>query len=328
VRSSRETNWGAAAACFVLAALSVGSLAAEGSGGAAGAAGGEVSRGAAMLSIVFDDGYETDLSLGLGIFAAEGCVASSAIITSFVGRPGYLDAAQVRLLSDSGWEIMSHTASHQDLRRLSEAQLELEYRGSIATLESIGARARNLVYPSNKSDARVREAASRFFRSARGGGNEYDDANTPRFFLRSFEIKDDLKRVEREIDGAAAGRRWLILYHHRIMEKLHIGDRLGSFKRDEAVSFSPSGARGLFEPTIWNRVGNSLYIVPIEGEARPGDRAVGRESGAWAMVGGVGCDERELLASILRYAKSRYPGMRIVTVDQGLDALESADGLR
>jgi peptidoglycan/xylan/chitin deacetylase (PgdA/CDA1 family) len=298
------------AAARLAAPLLVLALAAASSAGAQG-----------ILSFVFDDGYDTDLSLALGIFEEEGCVASSAIVTDAIGSQGRLDADGIRALAAAGWEIMSHTASHPNLRSLSEAGLEAEFERSLAALESLGLRPRNLVYPCNKSNPLVREVASRYFRSARGGGKLFDGPGSSLYDLGSFEIKDNLADALREIDEAAASGSWLILYHHRIMEKLHIEGLRGHFRRDETVSFSPSGAKGRFEPSLWNRLGRSLYIVPLSGEAAPGDVAVGEESGARARVSGVGCDERELLRSLLRYAKERHPGMTVSTVDQALDEL-------
>jgi peptidoglycan/xylan/chitin deacetylase (PgdA/CDA1 family) len=280
-----------------------------------------VSPGPPLLSFVFDDGYETDRTFGLDLFKAEGVVASSAVIIDRIGSLDFMNTDQIRDLSAAGWEIMSHTVSHPNLSSLGEARIDEELHNSLDALEALGFHPRNLVYPYNKSNALVERVASRYYRSARGGGSSFNDASSRPFFLRSFEINDDLGRSERLIDQAAAGGKWLILYHHRIMEKLYIGDRGGHFRTDETVVFSPSGAVGRFEPTIWNRVGNSLYILPVSGSARPGDRASGLETGAWARVKGIGCDERELFRSLLQYARAESPAIRIVTIDQGLDAL-------
>jgi peptidoglycan/xylan/chitin deacetylase (PgdA/CDA1 family) len=279
-----------------------------------------------LLSFVFDDGYDTDRTLGLEIFREEGAVASSAIITDCIGLPDYMNADQIRELEAAGWEIMSHTVSHPNLRSLNEQQLDTELLSSREVLEGIGVRVRNVVYPYNKSNALVERIASRYYRSGRGGGSAFNFAETSPFRLRSFEIKDDLAKLEKLVDEAGARGEWLILYHHRIMEKLYIADGGGHFRTDETVDCSPSGAVGRFEPTIWNRVGHSLYVVPVSGAALPGDLVVGEERGAKAQVEDIGCDERELIRSLLRYAKGEHPEMRIVTIDQGLDALGVSGG--
>jgi peptidoglycan/xylan/chitin deacetylase (PgdA/CDA1 family) len=284
----------------------------------------EEPRSPGMLSFVFDDGFETDRTQALDVFAGLGCVASSAVIVDRIGHSGYMSADQIRELQAAGWEIMSHTVSHPNLRVASAARIEAELGGSFEDLRALGFDVRNLVYPYNKSDKLVEEIAGRYYRSGRGGGREFNDASTPRTLLRSFEIKDDPLRIERIIDESARRGVWLILYHHRMMEKVYLSSSGGRFKTDETLSFSPSGATARFEPTIWNRIGRSLYLVPISGAVRPGDRAVGEESGAWALVGELRCDDREIFRSLIEYARANHPRMRIVTIDQGLDALGAA----
>jgi peptidoglycan/xylan/chitin deacetylase (PgdA/CDA1 family) len=211
-----------------------------------------------LLSFVFDDGFDTDRTIGLDVFREEGVVASSAIITDRIGLPDYMTADQIRQLEAAGWEIMSHTVSHPNLRALSEPQLDAELRLSRETLEGLGLRVRNVVYPGNKSNALVELVAGRYYRSGRGGGNAFDDASTSPLRLRSYEIKDDLAKLERRMDEACARGEWLILYHHRIMEKLRVAADRGRFREGETVLFKPSGAQGRFEPSIWNRIGRSL----------------------------------------------------------------------
>ena len=228
-----------------------------------------------------------------------------------------MDQGQIAELQDSGWEVMSHTLTHRDLRRLDDTSLDDELSRSLRSLRSMGFDVRDLVYPGNRSDKRVEECAGRYYLAARGGGKRLDDALTPRMLLNSYEIKDDPEAMERLIDEAASKGKWLILYHHRMFDKLRIGERKGKFRTDEEVVFSPSGAVGLFEPTLWNRIGNSLYIVPISGAAAAGDTAVGRTSGAQAEVKGIGSDDRENLRALIEYARAAHPGMLILTVERG-----------
>jgi peptidoglycan/xylan/chitin deacetylase (PgdA/CDA1 family) len=281
-----------------------------------------------IVSFVFDDGFETDYSLALDLFREEGCPASTAVVTDWIGRPGYLSADEIRALAASGWEIMSHTAGHPNLKRLDAERIDEEYRRSIAALDALGVRPRNLVYPYNQSSPAAREIASRYFRSARGGGKRLESSPPDLYCLSSFEIKSDPRPIEAAIDRAAATGSWLILYHHRIVQKLRIKEPVGKFRNGGELEFEPSGAKGLFLPTIWNRVGQSLYLVPLSGSAEPGDRVRDLSSGASARISGMGVDQRELLRSLLRYVKERHPGMLIATVDQALDALGAPAGPR
>lgn len=69
---------------------------------------------------------------------------------------------QVRALSKSGWEVGSHTKTHQALTGLDATQLDEELAGSrLKCEEMIGPPCRSLAYPYGDYDARVIAAAER-----------------------------------------------------------------------------------------------------------------------------------------------------------------------
>ena len=139
-----------------------------------------------MVSFVFDDGNDTDYIVAREVFAAQGVVASSAVTTGVIGKADYLTAAQIGALQDSGWEIMAHTVTHPNLRALEPLAIEEELSVSKRTLEQLGARVDNLVYPYNKNDATVRSITASYFRSGRGGTNAFNFAPIDPYFIRSF----------------------------------------------------------------------------------------------------------------------------------------------
>lgn len=275
-----------------------------------------------LVSFVLDDGNDTDFLLGREIFAAQGAVACSAVTTDLIGTPYHLTPEQIRGLEAAGWEIMSHSVSHPRLPFLSPDELELELSRSKAVLEGLGVRISNLVYPYNSNSARVRVAAARFYRSARGGGSAFNDGRPDPFLLRSFSIRHDLAGMKRLIDRAHAERSWLIFYHHEIDTKLKISEKRGSFQQGETVRLSPSGAVARYTTTHWFPLyGYHLYLVPLSGTPRAGDLITGVTSGATARIDYTIYDEIAQLGDMLRYIRATYPDMEIVTIDQGLDLL-------
>ena len=62
------------------------------------------------IAITFDDGCETDLLVAAPILKEAGFTATSYITTGFVGKSGYLSAAQVRQLVGYGVEVGCHSA--------------------------------------------------------------------------------------------------------------------------------------------------------------------------------------------------------------------------
>ena len=277
-----------------------------------------------LVTFVFDDGYESDYLVAREIFSDQGVVACSAITTGWINKPGYMSADQIIGLRDAGWEIMGHTATHPNLRSLTPEQVEDELSRSKAALESLGLTVKNLVYPYNKSNAAVREIAAKYYRSGRGGKNQFNTSVHDTYDLRSFSDKQDLVAMKSHIDRAYAEKNWLIIYHHEIDAKITMTDKRGGFTRGERILFSPSGAQGRLVRDSWLLFSGSMHFMPLSGTPLPGDTIKGEMSGATAQLGRVVFNERDALTEMLRYIRTQYPGMKIVTIDQGLDMLGSS----
>jgi Polysaccharide deacetylase len=279
-----------------------------------------------MVTFVFDDGNDTDYLVARKIFRDRGAVACSAVTTGFINTKDHLTPAQIVALHDAGWEIMSHTVTHPNLRSLSPEETDRELSRSKAALEALGISVRNLVYPYNKSNETVRAIAGRYYRSGRGGANAVNTRETDPYYLKSYAIKHDLPRMERAIDRAHDGGAWIIFYQHEVDMKVSLDGRRGKFIPGETLRFSPSGAIGRCESPSWYQFFGSLYFVPLAGTPKPGDSIAGETSGAAARLDRFLYDERAQLEDMITYVRTRYPDMRIVTVDQGLDALGVPNG--
>jgi peptidoglycan/xylan/chitin deacetylase (PgdA/CDA1 family) len=67
---------------------------------------------------------------------------------------------QVRKIRDEGWAIEAHTVTYPDLRALTDAQIEREFRtANDAIEERVGVRPAVLAYPYGAFDARVESIA-------------------------------------------------------------------------------------------------------------------------------------------------------------------------
>lgn len=279
-----------------------------------------------LVTFVFDDGYDTDYLVARDIFAQEGAVACTAITTDWINKREYLTADQIKELSDAGWEIMGHTATHPNLKSLSSAQIEDELSRSKAALEGLGLNVRNIVYPYNKSNETVREIARKYYRSGRGGKNELNrDVRNP-YDLRSVSNRThDVMEMKSFIDRADAEKNWLIIYHHQIDAKATLTKKQGTFLEGEQLLFTPSGAWGRHRRDAWFLTAGSLHFIPLEGLPQPGDRVVGAVSEASARIDRMVYDQRTEIADLIRYIHTQHPDMRIVTIDQALDILGVPD---
>jgi len=274
----------------------------------------------ALFTYVFDDGFSTDVVVSAE-FSARGAVACSAVTTGWIGTDDHLTVADILQLQGLGWEILSHTRTHPHLPRLSPARIEEELRASREELESLGVSVHSLVYPYNQSDAEVERIARGYYRSARGGGDALNTSHTDPYALRSFSNRHNPAALRRVIDRAYAARAWLIVYQHRVDVDAHIEDRHGRFLPGEMLEFSPSMAEARCEKSAWSEVLGTLHYRPLRGAPRCGDLVTGQKSRATARIGRIVFDDFAIIADTLDYLRTRYPDMKIVTINQGLDLL-------
>lgn len=143
-----------------------------------------------QVRFLFDDGFESIAILGNSnptLFLP--FHPAMSIITSQIGgksvwdrRPGgtgknHISREQLRALSESGWEIVSHTHSHRALDLLSQDQIKRELAGSAKILEEItGKPVTSLSFPFGRFNQKVVDTCIEFgittFYSNRKGTND------------------------------------------------------------------------------------------------------------------------------------------------------------
>jgi peptidoglycan/xylan/chitin deacetylase (PgdA/CDA1 family) len=90
-----------------------------------------------QIVITFDDGCETDLLAAAPILKEFNFNATFYVVAGFLEKPGYLSPIQLRELSDSGFEIGSHSMNHKYLSDLDKKELYFEIRDSKTHLEQL-----------------------------------------------------------------------------------------------------------------------------------------------------------------------------------------------
>jgi peptidoglycan/xylan/chitin deacetylase (PgdA/CDA1 family) len=110
--------------------------------------------------LTFDDGYADFYTTALPVLRAHDFSAVAYVVSGFVGRPGYMTAAQVLEADRSGIEIGAHTVDHADLAKQSPDGLRYQLTASKASLEQLlGHPVLSLCYPSGKFNPTVATAA-------------------------------------------------------------------------------------------------------------------------------------------------------------------------
>jgi peptidoglycan/xylan/chitin deacetylase (PgdA/CDA1 family) len=130
--------------------------------------------------LTFDDGYEDFYTTALPILIRHDFKAVSYVVSGFIGRPGYMNATQIREADRYEIEIGSHTVDHADLTRQSFDGLRYQIITSKRVLEELlGHPVLSFCYPSGKFGpnvvAVVQEAG-------------YSDATTTKYgFVRAMD---------------------------------------------------------------------------------------------------------------------------------------------
>jgi hypothetical protein len=190
----------------------------------------------------------------------------------------------------------------------------------------MGVTVKNLVYPYNKNNETIRSIARKYYRSARGGVDKFNRDVLEQYDLRSVSNKKfGLAKMRVRVDQAYAERDWLIIHGHQIDVKITLTGKTGAFARGEQLVFSPSGTRGRLLRDQWFLSAGYLHFVPLAGTPQPGDRVTGVSSGTIASLGKVVYNQRAEISELLAYVRSKYPDLRIVTVDTALDLLGIPD---
>jgi peptidoglycan/xylan/chitin deacetylase (PgdA/CDA1 family) len=188
-----------------------------------------------MVSINFDDGYQSMFDNGLPILDAAGLKSTQYIITQKVGTDSYVTLDEVMQMYNNGHEIGVHTRTHPNLTTLTDAQMTDEILGAKQDLISWGIMPTTLAYPyggySPAVEAVVLSAGLRGARDSDLGYNSSGigftfggplDHDTLPLELWSeaaeMDMNTTLSNVTSEIDYAVANNLWLIILFHRVDE--------------------------------------------------------------------------------------------------------------
>jgi peptidoglycan/xylan/chitin deacetylase (PgdA/CDA1 family) len=146
------------------------------------------------VAITFDDGCETDLLVAAPILVRAGFNATFFITCSWLGRPSYLSATQLKELSQQGFEIGCHSMTHAYLTDLDEKGLRHEISDAKSELEQIIGRAvDHFSCPGGRCDQRVVNVArAAGYRTVATSRIQANSRNTDVFGLGRVAILRDV----------------------------------------------------------------------------------------------------------------------------------------
>lgn len=124
------------------------------------------------VALSFDDGYKNNLLVAVPIMQQYGVKGSFFVVNRLIGKPDYMDEADIKKLLAAGMELGSHSYSHNPLADIDEKYLVWETDTSRYWLKKKfdGYIVRTLAYPNGSYNERVIAAAKKygFYRALTG----------------------------------------------------------------------------------------------------------------------------------------------------------------
>ncbi len=88
------------------------------------------------VAISFDDGARSQFDHAVPALVARDMTATFFVTTDLIGRPGFMDWAELREISSLGMSVQSHTRSHPFLSELDRGELVAELEESKSALDA------------------------------------------------------------------------------------------------------------------------------------------------------------------------------------------------
>jgi peptidoglycan/xylan/chitin deacetylase (PgdA/CDA1 family) len=189
--------------------------------------------GTGVVSIVFDDGWQSTYTRARPNLDRYGYRATAVIIRDLIGTANYLTLAQTRALqTNSGWDIGAHANTVADhnagFANLEDSVVETDLQGIKRWLIENGFKRRDLfAWPQGSFTASQMIIARRFFNGIRGTTGGRGGATGPQETfppgengrLRTWVVGSTATAAEAEtaLSQCATHKSWLIISFHELV---------------------------------------------------------------------------------------------------------------
>jgi peptidoglycan/xylan/chitin deacetylase (PgdA/CDA1 family) len=176
--------------------------------------------GGPLITLWFDDAWSTQFDPGYDLMQQHGFKGAMAVPTSAVGTVGYMNWAQVKLLQHAGWEISSHSQSHNcTASELTAAFEDKELGGAKSDLSMHGIFADNYVAPCGTITPGGIAAAKKYyssFRTSENGVNALPVTDPYNLHVHTIQRETSIDDINGWISEARDHNAWLILVVHQV----------------------------------------------------------------------------------------------------------------
>lgn len=183
-----------------------------------------------IISITFDDGWESIYSSGAKVFEKHGVRTTQYVLSGTFGYYNYLSKDQVLSLQKAGHDIQSHTVAHNDLTTLDNEDLLFELRQSKADLSKLtGKEVQDFASPLNRYNKHVISVVEQVYRSHRNTEADIITMHEGSFNLQTnfdphqisaFSVRrtTTVDQIQRFIAKAKEQKAWIVLIYHQVAD--------------------------------------------------------------------------------------------------------------
>jgi peptidoglycan/xylan/chitin deacetylase (PgdA/CDA1 family) len=186
----------------------------------------ESETGDRKVSITFDDGNRSDVTVALPILQKFHRSASFFLLSDRISRPGFLEASDIVRLRDAGMAIGSHGAAHVDWTTLSDSELLRQVTNSLQVLTGyVGMPITIVAVPFGHYDRRVlkllRTLGTTAVYTSDGGAVRPNNWIRPRTTIRA---DTSLEMIEALISDRLPPLQRLRFFYRRLRSRAYAGD--------------------------------------------------------------------------------------------------------
>lgn len=178
------------------------------------------SNGKGALTIWFNNGWKSQLQIGLPQIEKNQLKAAVSVVTSYTDYPGYLNWDEIKALQNKDWEIISQGQTYRcNWDDLNVDQLREEVYGAKRQFLSHGINSEQFASPCGAVDPKLAGVATYYYSSQKigeEGNNNFPLENVYTLKGRTITSKTTLAEVEDWINQARNNNQWIILTFNQI----------------------------------------------------------------------------------------------------------------
>jgi|SRR5665647_1732782 len=183
--------------------------------------------GQPLISITFDDGWESSYTTALPLLQKYGIHTTQYVLSGTEKDPLYLSWAQITSIQKAGHEIACHSDTHPDLTTLDGEDLRKQLLDCRQKLESRYGAITDFASPYGSADDRTRAAIMEYFSSQRNTNGDPTngvtdvDVNLAKNFdpgnIIGVTVHNDttIKQLQDLVSYAESHNGWLVVTYHQ-----------------------------------------------------------------------------------------------------------------